>query len=142
MGVLGDFGRLMKGASALPRPSFAQSIKMAADSVERIPEYQAVAAAAQSGYGAAGADPFANMAMMRSGVSTSATVLALRSTGERVDAATVHEVDLRVTDPQGGTSWDVVHRQLIAPAALANWQPGAVMPVRFDPTDRSRIVIG
>ena len=141
MGILGDFGRLVNGAAQLPRPSLSQSIKMAADSVERIPEYQAVAAAAQSGYGGATADPFANLSMMQSGQQGSATVVALAATDQRVDAATVHEVTMSVTGADGQV-WQVVHRQLIAPAALGNWQPGKVLPVRYDPSDRSKVIIG
>jgi hypothetical protein len=139
MGLLGDFGRLINAAGAVPRPSLSQSMALAADSVERIPEYQAMAAAVQSGYGAATADPLANMAAMQNGARGSATVVSMNATAQKVDAATVYEVGMRVTDA-AGESWDVVHRQLIAPAALGNWKPGAVFPVRYN--DRTSVLIG
>ncbi len=38
--------------------------------------------------------------------------------------------------------YQVVHRQLIAAAALANWQPGKVIGLRIDPNDHQSVMLG
>jgi len=38
--------------------------------------------------------------------------------------------------------YTVVHRQAIALAAMGNWQAGKIWPVRVDPSDRTKVIVG
>ena len=62
-------------------------------------------------------------------------------TGIVINSAPVCELDLTVTVP-GNEPYAVKHRQLIAPSALARFQPGATFSVRVDAHDGSKLVIG
>jgi hypothetical protein len=71
----------------------------------------------------------------------SGTVVSIVDTGEKFQEASIYDVTLDVksdTHP----SFRVVHRQMIAAAALGNWQPGKMLPVRFDPANTSQVTIG
>jgi len=53
-------------------------------------------------------------------------------TGRKFDRTSIYDVTLDVV-ADGHAPFQVVHRQMIAAAALGNWQPGKVLPVRFAP---------
>ena len=87
-------------------------------------------------------NPFENMAAMNAGVKGSATVVSLVDTGTKLADTPVYDVTMDVV-ADGQPGFRTVHRQVIAAAALGNWQAGKVLPVRFDPNDAShQVTIG
>lgn len=79
--------------------------------------------------------------LMATGLIGQATVEALRETGLTVNENPQLEFDLRVT-VDGGAPYSVTHRQVVSRLVIANFQPGASIPVRIDPADRTRVLIG
>jgi hypothetical protein len=79
--------------------------------------------------------------LMATGLIGQATVEALRETGLTVNENPQLEFDLRVT-VDGGAPYPVTHRQVVSRLVIANFQPGASIPVRIDPADRTRVLIG
>jgi hypothetical protein len=51
------------------------------------------------------------------------------------------ELELTVAVP-GRPQYQVTHRQLVAFAAMGNFQPGKTFPVHVDQQDPSKLVIG
>ncbi|TAL44454.1 MAG: hypothetical protein EPN91_04380 [Salinibacterium sp.] len=139
MGVLDDMGRLWDASKNNPRPGFADGIKKAADAAEKANEFRAASAAAQAG--APSANPFVNAAAMNSAIRGSGVVTALTDTGQKFETTTIYDVSLDVTI-DGEAPYSVVHRQMIAAAALGNWQPGKVITLRVDPVDKTKVMLG
>ena len=140
MGVLDDMGRLWDASTQMPRKPFGERISDAAAAAET------AAAMAKAGAPApvngVSYNPFENMAAMNAGVRGSGTVAAIADTGQKIDGASVYDITLDVV-ADGQPGFRAVHRQLIAAAALGNWQVGKVLPVRFDPDDAShQVTIG
>src|SRR6201990_678571 len=79
--------------------------------------------------------------LMATGQAGSATLTALRETGAAFDDSATVEMDLTVS-LGGGDPYAVTHRQTISRIAIASFQPGATVPVRIDPTDRTSLMIG
>ena len=140
MGVLDDMGRLIGNGLSAPRPGFAESIKQAADLSDQAKAMQAGggAMAAAGGYGA---NPFANLAAMNAAIPGSGVVTALVDSGEKFETTTIYDVSLDVTI-DGEPPFPVVHRQMIAAAALGNWQVGKVISLRVDPNDKTKVMLG
>ena len=42
----------------------------------------------------------------------------------------------------GTPAFPVVHRQMIAAAAIGNWQPGKIITLRVDPNDKTKVMLG
>ncbi len=141
MGILDDMGRLFDAAKDAPRPTISEGIKQAADSAEQAKAYREAAAAGQGGFGAASANPFANAAAMNAGLRGSGTVVSIADTSEKFAEASIYAVTMDVT-ADGIPPYQVVHRQLIAAAALGNWQPGKVIGLRIDPNDHQSVMLG
>ncbi len=81
-------------------------------------------------------------AAMNVGVKGSAAVVSLVDTGSKLADTPVYDVTMDVV-ADGQPGFRAVHRQVIAAAALGNWPPGKVVPVRFDPNDaRHQLTIG
>lgn len=139
MGVFDDFGRIWDASKQIPRPGLAEGLKQAADAAEAANRLRD--GGVPQGVNGVSFNPFENAGAMAAMTSGSGTVVELTDTGERFDTATIYDVTFDVV-ADGHPGFRVVHRQLIAAAALGNWQPGKVLPVRFDPTDTSAIVIG
>src|SRR3954469_10024809 len=110
---------LKRKADAQPKTSMMDGLKLANQAVDQAQVYQQQAGAMQ---GMAGA------AVYSQGIAGSATVNALNDTGTMVSGAPIMELDLTVTVP-GREPYKVTHRQLVAYAAIANFQPGKVFPV-------------
>lgn len=140
MGILDDMGRLVGNGISAPRPNFAESIKQAADLSDqaRAGTAGADAMAAAGGYGA---NPFANLAAMNAAIPGSGVVTALTDTGQKFDTTTIYDVGLTVTI-DGEPPFPVVHRQMIAAAALGTWQVGKTISLRVDPTDKTKVMLG
>lgn len=143
MGVLDDMGRLWDASRQMPKKSFSDKMKDAADGAEAAAEMQkAAAAGGPTGMNGAGFNPFENMAGMNAGVRGSGTVVSLVDTGTKVADTPVYDVTMDVV-ADGRPGFRAVHRQVISAAALGHWQAGKVLPVRFDPNDAShQVTIG
>ncbi|MES1212207.1 MAG: hypothetical protein ABUT11_01525 [Leifsonia sp.] len=143
MGVLDDMGRLWDASQQMPKQSFADKMKLAADGAEASAAMQkAAAAGAPTGANGVSFNPFENMAAMNAGVRGSATVVSLADTGTKLADTPVYDVTMDVV-ADGHPGFRTVHRQVIAAAALGNWQAGKVLPVRFDPDDAThQVTIG
>ena len=138
MGLFDDFGRIWDASKQHPRPGFAEGIRQAADAAEAANRLKAPGAPGVNGVSF---NPFENAAAMAAMSRGTGTVVELRDTGERFDTTTIYDVTFDVV-ADGHPGFRVVHRQMIAAAALGNWQPGRTLPVRFDPANTSQIIIG
>ncbi|MEO6534169.1 MAG: hypothetical protein ABIO06_11430 [Pseudolysinimonas sp.] len=143
MGVLDDMGRLWDASQQMPTQSFADKMKLAADGAEASAAMQkAAAAGGPTGLNGVSYNPFENMAGMNAGVKGSATVVSIADTGTTTADTPVYDITMDVV-ADGQTGFRAVHRQVISAGALGNWQPGKVLPVRFDPNDAShQVTIG
>jgi hypothetical protein len=78
--------------------------------------------------------------LMQAGRVGTATVSAVRQTGTFVNNNPECELDLEVV-VDGGTPYQVTHRQVLAIVALPSFQPGSSVPVRVDPDDSDSLII-
>jgi hypothetical protein len=127
-----DLKDLRRKANAQPKVSMLDGVKLANQAMDQVPVWQEQGAMAA---GMAGGGTYA------SGIAGRATVNSLTETGTMLNNAPVMELDLTVTLP-GREPYGVKHRQLVAYAAMGNFQPGSSFPVHVDQQDASKIVIG
>jgi hypothetical protein len=127
---------LKRKADAQPKVSMMDGLKLANQAVDQAQVWQQQGAQLQAT--AAGMPGGATYA---SGIAGNATVNGLSDTGTMVNNAPVMELDLTVTVP-GRDPYQVKHRQLVAFAAMGNFQPGSTFPVHVDQQDPAKIVIG
>ncbi len=130
-----ELKELKKKADAQPKTSMMDGLKMANQAMDQAAEYQATLG------GPAGANPFANQAAYNAAQPGNAQVTAIQDTGTRINESPVVELDLMVT-VAGREPYPVKHRQVISPVVMANFQPGSTFPVRVDPQDPSKVIIG
>jgi hypothetical protein len=131
-----DLKDLKRKADAQPKVSMLDGIKLANQAMDQAPVWQqqgADAMAAMNGIG--------GMNAYASGIPGQATVNGLSETGTVVNNAPVMELDLTVAVP-GREPYTVKHRQLVAYAAMGNFQPGSSFPVHVDQQDPTKLVIG
>jgi len=130
-----ELKELKKKADAQPKTNPLDGLRMANQAMDN-------AAAMQESMGmVGGANPGAAMGLMSNGIQGNGTVKSLNDTGQQVNGAPVYEVVLAVALPNQ-EPYDVTHKQIIALAAVSNWQPGAMFPVRVDPSNPQNLVIG
>lgn len=142
MGLFNDFGRLLDASGKQKRPGFSESIKQAADAAEQANRLQEAGGIAAAGMGGTpSANPFVNAAAMNAALRGSGVVKAIADTGQAFEGAKIYDVTLEVT-VDGEEPFEVVHRQMIAAAALGIWQPGKVISLRVDPNDHSSVMLG
>lgn len=142
MGILDDVGRIMGAAAQTPRPGMSDAIKQAAESAEQAAQLRGDAAAASGATaGAPGFNPFQNAAAYNSAVRGTGVVKAITDTGQRFAETPIYDITLEVTI-DGKPPYEVVHRQMIAAAALGNWQPGKTTTLRVDPVDPTKVMLG
>jgi hypothetical protein len=79
--------------------------------------------------------------LMANGRVASATITAVRDTGVTINDNPTVELDLSVA-VDGSEPYAVTHRQTISRIAIPSFQPGATVPVRVDPADRTSLMIG
>jgi hypothetical protein len=127
-----ELKELKRHADAQPKTSMMDGIRMANQAMEQAPMWQQQA---QQMGGMGGMGTYQN------GTAGSATVTAINDTGTMVNNAPVMELDLSVTVP-GRDPYPVKHRQLVALAAIGNFQPGKTFPVHVDNGDPTKLVIG
>lgn len=131
-----ELKELKRKADAQPKVSMLDGVKMANQAMDQAQEFQDMTASQ-----GLSASPMANMAAMTNGLVGNATVKSLSDTGQQMNGAPVMDVLLTVQLP-GEQPYDVQHKQLIAHAAMGNWQPGKMFPVRVDPANRTSVIIG
>jgi hypothetical protein len=144
MGVFDDVGRMWDVAKKNPRPGFAEGIKQSADAAEAaqaMKEQLAANGGVPQGMNGVSFNPFENMAAMQTATRGQGTVTKLVDTKQKLEGATIYDVSMNVVS-DGHPPFDVVHRQVIAAAALGNWQVGKMLPVRFDPANLTQVTIG
>lgn len=141
MGVFDDAARLIGAAAQNPKPGVSDAIKQAADAAEQAAQFRGDAAASGATAGAPGFNPFQNAAAYNSAVRGSGVVKAIVDTGQRIAETPVYDITLEVT-VDGTPPYEVVHRQMIAAAALGNWQPGKTTTLRVDPVDPTKVMLG
>ena len=125
-----ELKELKRKSDAQPKPSMMEGIRAANQAMD----------AAQSMQAQGLMDPTTGT-LYTTGLQGTATVEGLNDTGQVVNNAPVMEIDMKVTVP-GKEPYSVKHRQIVAHAAMANFQPGKVFSVRVDHNDPQRIVIG
>lgn len=79
--------------------------------------------------------------LMATGLIGQATVQAIRDTGTLVGTDPQVEFELLVA-ADDREPYLVTHRQAVSRLVIANFQPGASIPVRIDPADPARVLIG
>lgn len=135
MGIFKDIFRLSKaGVQQSLNTDYAANLRYSADLAEQSTTRGAT-------HGAAGANPFSNLAMFNSMVQGNGRVLAVRDSGSRLDDTVIYDVDMEITVP-GQPPYPAVYRTVIAVSALPNWQPGALFPMRVSPDDPQSLMLG
>ena len=134
MGFLKDIKNLQKQAEAMTPPEhrgmmggFRQMRDGVAQANEMLGSMQAEGQKAQH--------------LMANGQVASATITAVRDTGMTINDNPTVELDLAVS-VNGAEPYAVTHRQTISRIAIPSFQPGATVPVRVDPSDRTSLMIG
>jgi len=144
MGAFEDLGRIWDASKNNPRPGLVEGLGMAADAAEAAQAMQQQMAAnggVPQGVNGQSFNPFENVQGMAAATRGTGTVAKIVDTGEKFQEASIYDVTLDVVSDTH-PSFQVVHRQMIAAAALGNWQPGKTLPVRFDPANLTQVTIG
>jgi hypothetical protein len=134
MGFLKDIRNLQKQAEAMTPPEhrgMTGGFRRMRDGV----------AQANQVLGDMQADGMKAQHLMANGQAGSATITAVRDTGMTINDNPTVELDLDVS-LVGGEPYAVTHRQTISRIAIPSFQPGATVPVRVDPADRTSLMIG
>ena len=134
MGFLKDIRNLQKQAEAMTPPEHRGTMggfRAMRDGV----------AQANSVLGDLAAESQKAQHLMASGRVASATITAVRDTGMTINDNPTVELDLAVA-VDGTDPYAVTHRQTISRIAIPSFQPGATIPVRVDPVDRTSLMIG
>jgi hypothetical protein len=79
--------------------------------------------------------------LMATGLVAQATVQTVRDTGLTVNENPQVEFELLVS-VDGRAPYPVIHRQVVSRLVIGNFQPGTSIPIRVDPADRTRVLIG
>jgi hypothetical protein len=125
-----DLKEIKKKADAQPKTNPLDALKQANQMMDQAADLQ------QNQQG------FMNMGQIyANGISGNATVNALRETGKELGGAPIMDIDLTVNLP-GREPYQMTHQQAIAQAAMPNFQPGKMQPVRVDPNDPNQLMFG
>ncbi len=74
------------------------------------------------------------------GVDGTATIIQMVATGQTINMQPQLQFQMSV-DVNGSVS-TVTHTQVVSPAIIGQLQPGAEVPVKVDPSDHSKLMIG
>jgi hypothetical protein len=74
------------------------------------------------------------------GVDGTATIIQMVATGQTINMQPQLQFQMSV-DVNGSIS-TVTHTQVVSPAIIGQLQPGAQVPVKVDPSDHSKLMIG
>jgi hypothetical protein len=140
MGIFNDLFRLSKaGVQQSLNTDYAANLKLSADLAEQFGGLKPGEAVGT--HGAATANPFDNMRMYAGMIQGTGTVVSLIDSGTKLLDDTIYAVELDIRLPSTD-AYRTIYKTVIAGPALANWQPGAVIPLRVSPTDRNAIMLG
>jgi hypothetical protein len=128
-----ELKELKRKADSQPRPSMMEGIRAANQAFDQAQALQQQAGGMM--------DPAGQAALYTSGIAGTATIDAVSDTGMFVNEAPVLALDMTVSVP-GREPYKVTHKQLVSHAALARFQPGAVLSVRVSPQDPSQLMLG
>ena len=78
--------------------------------------------------------------LMAEGLVGQATITDVREIGRSSNRNPVVEFDLRVL-LEGREPYPVTHRQVVSRLVVGNFAPGAVVPVRVDPSNVAEVMI-
>ena len=78
--------------------------------------------------------------MLQEGVQANATIIKIWDTGITLNDNPQVGMLLEVS-PAGGEPFRVEMKSIISRLALAQVQPGRVVPIRYDPQDRSKVAL-
>jgi len=78
--------------------------------------------------------------LLRHGLAGTGIILSVQQTQEKVGSAPVAKVLLDVT-PDLGPGFQAIARQVISPSNSYLFEPGRQVPVRYDQTNRSKIIV-
>jgi hypothetical protein len=140
MGIFNDLFRLTKaGAQQSLDTDYAANLKQSADLAE---QFAGLKPGEPVGtHGAATANPFDNMRMYAGMIRGTGTVVSVSDSGTKLLSDTIYAVELDIRLPSLD-AYRTVYKTVIAEAALLNWQPGAVIPLRVSPSDPHAIMLG
>jgi hypothetical protein len=74
------------------------------------------------------------------GVDGTATIGQMVATGKQVNMQP--ELQFQLSVDVNGSQSEVTHTQVVSPAVIGQLQPGATVPVKVDPSDHSKLMIG
>lgn len=74
------------------------------------------------------------------GVDGTATIGQMVATGKQVNMQP--ELQFQLTVDVNDSQSEVTHTQVVSPAVIGQLQPGATVPVKVDPNDHSKLMIG
>jgi hypothetical protein len=74
------------------------------------------------------------------GVDGTATIVQMAATGANINMQP--ELQFQLTVDVGGSQSTVTHTQVVSPAVIGQLRPGAQVPVKVDPNDHSKLMIG
>lgn len=74
------------------------------------------------------------------GKPASATIVRLIDTGTTINNDPVVDFVLQVTPPEG-EAWEAHSKALVGRLDVPSVQPGRVVPVKYDPRDRTRVAL-
>lgn len=79
--------------------------------------------------------------LMQVGLTGNAVISSAADTGERAAGNTVADLELQVT-PDGGDTYPVTLRYIIAGSDLGPYAPGSSYSIRIDPENRQNVTFG
>jgi hypothetical protein len=74
------------------------------------------------------------------GVDGTATIIQMVATGQTINMQP--QLQFQMTVDVNGSVSTVTHTQVVSPAIIGQLQPGAQVPVKVDPSDHSKLMIG
>jgi hypothetical protein len=74
------------------------------------------------------------------GVDGTATIVQMVATGQTINMQP--QLQFQMTVDVNGSVSTVSHVQVVSPAIIGQLQPGAQVPVKVDPSDHSKLMIG
>ena len=74
------------------------------------------------------------------GVDGTATIIQMVATGQTINMQP--QLQFQMSVDVNGSVTTVTHTQVVSPAIIGQLQPGAQVPVKVDPSDHSKLMIG
>jgi hypothetical protein len=78
--------------------------------------------------------------LLEKGIPAEGTILRLEDTGNRFNDQPQVKLWLEVR-PQGAPAFETVTKMVISPVYMPQFQPGAIVQLRYDPEDNTKVAI-